>query len=782
MKQSQKTAKALDQLADRDSEFDGPAKDVKKNNELETRDPVSPEVYMHYCVEAMSVGKYRLAIKAMHLAVVGNPFSSKYYNNLGASYLKEGRTSQAMSAFNKSIEIEPSDIVPYHNLFQLYRSIPDYKKALEIGKKIILLVPNDTKYQVDLGEILLSMGQEDKALAVVMHASKLNPQSEIACLGLGSVYSHTGNLDKAIGEYLKAIKVNPKCKEAWNNLGVCHSTRDEHSKATDCFKKALEVDGLFKESRVNLASTLLTQQKYMSAYTEYIELVRHSTIENESAKVVEGLYRSLMGMRKYEEALSFADTQKDNRIRLLTRLHILPPLYDSSQEICEVRERWEHDALSLYRLLDGLKNDDPAWPSLYAYIWQINNFYLGYQMKDDRKLQELYAGILDRILRPAYDKYMQPITREYIHGNKPLKIGVISPNLSNHNGSIWCLGWLDGIAKNPIYEIFTYNIGQKHDEGTKRFAALGTYRHIQLNADNLEYLLQVIRNDELDILIFTDVGMNASSRILSVFRLAAVQILGWGHPITSGSKVIDYFFSGAAMEPPGNEIHYTEQLYRLPGIGLNYELPSLPQSCSNIYNELDLPRDRPILGSLQYICKYHPDYDFIFASIANRHPESLIVLVGDAGISSLGDQLYSRLRKVFIKAGLEISNHLRILPKLKHSDYLGLMGICHHCLDTIGWNGGNTSMQCFALGRPLVTLPTQYMRGRHSVGMLKTMEIDELIASTPAEYLDISSRLIEDRCFYDNILKKIRERSHRLFCDTEVSQNPKKAVDELVKP
>ena len=38
----------------------------------------------------------------------------------------------------------------------------------------------------------------------------------------------------------------------------------------------------------------------------------------------------------------------------------------------------------------------------------INNFHLAYQMEDDRRLQELYAGILDRILRPRLGPFMQP--------------------------------------------------------------------------------------------------------------------------------------------------------------------------------------------------------------------------------------------------------------------------------------------------------------------------------------------------------------------------------------
>jgi predicted O-linked N-acetylglucosamine transferase (SPINDLY family) len=35
-------------------------------------------------------------------------------------------------------------------------------------------------------------------------------------------------------------------------------------------------------------------------------------------------------------------------------------------------------------------------------------------------------------------------------------------------------------------------------------------------------------------------------------------------------------------------------------------------------------------------------------------------------------------------------------------------------LDSIGWSGGNTSLQAIELGKPVVTLPGAFMRARFS--------------------------------------------------------------------
>ena len=83
--------------------------------------------------------------------------------------------------------------------------------------------------------------------------------------------------------------------------------------------------------------------------------------------------------------------------------------------------------------------------------------------------------------------------------------------------------------------------------------------------------------------------------------------------------------------------------------------------------------------------------------------------MGNGGIA---DRLYERLRPHFEHRGLEIEHHLRILPRLDYGDFMGLFAISHHTIDTIDWNGGNSSMQSLSLDCPVVTLPTAFMRGR----------------------------------------------------------------------
>jgi predicted O-linked N-acetylglucosamine transferase (SPINDLY family) len=112
---------------------------------------------------------------------------------------------------------------------------------------------------------------------------------------------------------------------------------------------------------------------------------------------------------------------------------------------------------------------------------------------------------------------------------------------------------------------------------------------------------------------------------------------------------------------------------------------------------------------------------------------------------------------------------------------MGLFSISHHTIDTIDWNGGNSSFQSFSLDCPVVTLPTSFMRGRHTVAMLEVLEIPDLIAKDADDYIDISTRLLRDNDFYLEMKRLIAERKHRLFHDQAIAAAFRQAVDAMVQ-
>jgi predicted O-linked N-acetylglucosamine transferase (SPINDLY family) len=80
-----------------------------------------------------------------------------------------------------------------------------------------------------------------------------------------------------------------------------------------------------------------------------------------------------------------------------------------------------------------------------------------------------------------------------------------------------------------------------------------------------------------------------------------------------------------------------------------------------------------------------------------------------------------------------------------------------------------------------VTLPTTFMRGRHTVSMLEKLEIPDLIARDRDDYIAISCRLLEDRQLYNNVKERISERKQRLFHDKGVAEAFQTAVETICR-
>jgi predicted O-linked N-acetylglucosamine transferase (SPINDLY family) len=84
-------------------------------------------------------------------------------------------------------------------------------------------------------------------------------------------------------------------------------------------------------------------------------------------------------------------------------------------------------------------------------------------------------------------------------------------------------------------------------------------------------------------------------------------------------------------------------------------------------------------------------------------------------------------------------------------------------LDTLHWSGGNTSLDALAAGLPVVTLPGEFMRGRQSLGMLRLLGLDDLVARDGDDYVRIAVRLGRDAAWRGAVSARIAQRSAALF-------------------
>jgi CRISPR-associated protein Csy1 len=269
-----------------------------------------------------------------------------------------------------------------------------------------------------------------------------------------------------------------------------------------------------------------------------------------------------------------------------------------------------------------------------------------------------------------------------------------------------------------------------------------------------------IRGDELDVLVYTELGMDVTTFGLAALRLAPRQYTAWGHPVTTGHATIDAFLSCTAMESADAQHHYSEPLVLLPGIGTRYERPILPTPGSR--EQFSLPADRTLLLCPQSLWKIHPDNDRLFAEILAANPHAMLVFFGGWHPAPI-DRFMQRLKITLDAYGIPIRERTRALPQVGHDDYLRINMLCDAMIDTLHWSGGNSSLDALACSLPVVTLPGAFMRGRQSAGMLSLLGVPELIAADHAGYLSIAARLAGDESWRRELAARIGAAQSRLF-------------------
>jgi predicted O-linked N-acetylglucosamine transferase (SPINDLY family) len=319
------------------------------------------------------------------------------------------------------------------------------------------------------------------------------------------------------------------------------------------------------------------------------------------------------------------------------------------------------------------------------------------------------------------------------------------------------LGWFDHWDRDRL-EICVYQLNTHTDEVTTAFAERSdAFYHVPKPEDVGAQLQQ----DRPDVVIFPELGMNSQLFPLAAQRWAPRQASTWMHPVTSGLPTIDFFLSSATMEPPDGDRHYRETLVRLPDLGIVPRRPSVPPPCTRA--ELDLPADRVLYLCAQSAYKYLPAEDELWVAIAQRVPAALFVCLA----SPTGDHATAlwqqRLRRTFARHGLDADRHCQFLRRLDHDQYLQLNQVCDVFLDCHSWSGGHTTLEAIACGLPVVTWPSGFMRGRHSLGILQVLGLTTTVATSAQAYVDLAVQLGSDPAQRQALQTQIHERSDRLF-------------------
>lgn len=518
------------------------------------------------------------------------------------------------------------------------------------------------------------------------------------------------------------LQSHPDDAAGWVALGNLRQEQDRQGEAVECYERAVAADPKMTAARQNLGYLLFNQghpERSREVYSELLQI----------------------------------DPSPMNR---LLAASVLPVIYGSSEELLEWRQR---QAETLRRLaaerviVDATRQLVPT-----AFFWP-------YQGLNDCQVMATRGQVIQgdlngpRVLRPGSDSR--------------IRVGFLSAYFRNHTIGRLNLGRVEHLDRSRFH-VTVCSAFQGTDEFVRRFQNAAD-AFVQIPRD-VSSAIRLLREQNLEILVFTDVGMDALTSTLSFSRMAPIQCATWGHPETTGSPAIDAYLSSELLETPEADTHYTETLVRLPLIGTWYERPSIPVVDGDFLKRLGIVHGQTVYACPQSLFKFHPDNDQIMRRLLQADRSGVIVVI-EGRVPEWTSRLRARWQQTLG------GHHQRVLmiPALEHTDYLRLLRMSDVVLDPLHFGGGNSSFEALAMEVPVVTLPGEFLRSRITAALYHKMNFHECIAHDPEAYVQTALRLGSDPVFRSAICREIRERSSVLFSDPAEIRCLEEALANLVK-
>lgn len=621
--------------------------------------------------------------------------------------------------------------------------------AAALAQAQAALARSDARAALQCVQRALTLSPEHpQALAVLANCGALLSEPELALRGLvpllrrdpgnaalrratadalnlrGARQRKDGDHQAALTAFSEATVLAPAHRLAWINTALALHDLGRDAEARTALARHLELVPGDDEARVLDARLARASDPAQAARS--LEALRDPAVLGEALAVVGELDRDGEDDAVRSAAAALFELSMHGRkapgLRAALARHLaLPAVVRSLADMHAARARFEAG-------LDALEAGWDDWvahaePALSQLAWC--NFKLAYQGLDDRVLQRRYAALVERAAARLFPQWTAPPPTP--RRAKP-RVALLSSGFRYCTVGAYFGGWI-GWLRVGGFDVRVYQLGSE-DATTARLGERAGHLHV--HTGRLDALVEAIRDDAPDLLLYPELGMDPRLTALAALRLAPRQVVAWGHPVTTGFANIDAYLSCFPMEPEGAEADYSEQLLMLPGLGVDYDAPAPPDAPARA--ALGLPDDSPLLLVPQSLFKLHPAFDALLARVATALPELRVVLI-DQGPRRWRDRVQARLDTAFAASGADALAQLCWLPSLPRERFLALNAVCDLMMDVPQWSGGNTALDALLSGLPITTVPGDFMRARQSAAMLRMLGVDGDLVCADADAL-----------------------------------------------
>ena len=605
-----------------------------------------------------------------------------------------GRLAEAEALYRQRLAQRPNDPDALHYLGLLAYQTRQYETAARLMGESIAEKADDATAHSNYGNALTMLARFAEAEAAFRRALSLAPDFADAWFNLGNVLREQERFTDADAAYRRVIALRPNHAAAFKNLG-----------------NLLLLKGL--------------KQQAAEVFDQLGDVLNDAGLTADAASAFE------------QARAAWPNPGSEIKLALLT-----PLVPMSVTEIDRTRERLFAGIAAL--TAKGIRLSDPLRCA------SSSIFYTGYHGRNDRELRKGFADLY--LGANAELAWRAPHCADYRGAGERIKVGFISKFFHPTHPMTKLYGGIAEQLDRRRFDVSVFRFDSP-EPGWPLSTAPWT-----LLPDDLPAARQAIAKAELDVLFYTDIGMEPTTYFLAFARLAPVQCVTLGHPVTTGIPNVDYFLSSREIDLPDAQDHYTETLIRLATVPTFFKRPSAAGS-PPARADLGLPADARLYFCAQNLIKYHPDFDLALGEILRRDPKGLLVLINSRTSPKLGELLLARFRRSMP----DVAHRVAFLPFLNLDALLGFIRHVDAILDTPFFGGGTTSLEMFAVHAPVVTWPGPLARSRITYALYRQMGIEGLAAENATQYVELALRLASDPGWRAAMQEELERKSHVLY-------------------
>lgn len=639
----------------------------------------------------------------------------------------------------------------------------DLSAAEQHYRNLLSHTPQHPAALCNLGVLLAVQNKFAESAQCYSNCLAIAPGYPDAHYNFGNLYRRVGQWPEAVGEYRACLANQPDHTGACFNLGLALSNLGDLAAAGDCFRRVISNEPQYADAYNRLGDNLLRSGRADSAveaFRKYVEL------KPNDARGLNNLALALANLSQPDEA----------SVLLQKALAIKPDYPDAYNTLGLVLEQQgaKDEAADCYLKAVDLKPD-------YADAWSNLGTNLTEAGRADEAIAALRKSLAARpnasqihsnlLLTLNYTSHLTPLQVSEEHRqwaakfvpdkaeyapkdrspDRKLRIGYISADFRSHTVS----GFIEHLLTHhdrSQFHVTAYANMPRSDETTDRFRKLADgFRNFIALTDHAA--LEVIRNDEIDILIDLS-GHTAGNRLeLLGLKPAPLVMTLFGYPNTTGMTAVDYRITDEVADPPGmTETLYEEKLLRVHGLAWAYRPP------------VDTPDVAPLpaLGnpSLTFGCLNNPAKisDLCletWARLLAAIPHSRLVLL--AGQSHRGaERLTDRFKAVGVAR-----NRLEFVFRLPTADYFKTHNSIDMMLDPFPYNGGVTTCDALWMGVPVLTIAGNSYLSRQGASIMTHVGLSEFIADNPDHLIEVGKTWAANKEWLADIRQGLRQQMIR---------------------